>query len=53
MKVRIVNHSKHPLPSYETMLSAGMDLRAELESPVELKPLQRALVPTGLFIELP
>ena len=53
MKVRIVNKSKHDLPRYETEASAGMDLRANLEEPVILKPLERALVPTGLFIELP
>ncbi len=53
MKMKIVNHSKHPLPSYETALSAGMDLRANLDEPVLLKPLERTLVPTGLFIELP
>jgi dUTP pyrophosphatase len=53
MKVRIVNKSKHDLPRYETPASAGMDLRANLEAPVTLKPLQRTLVPTGLFIELP
>ncbi len=53
MKIRIVNHSKHPLPSYETMASAGMDLRANLAAPVILRPLERNLVPTGLFIELP
>jgi dUTP pyrophosphatase len=53
MKVKIVNHSKHPLPAYSTMFSAGMDLRANLASPVVLKPLERMLVPTGLFIELP
>lgn len=53
MKVHIVNHSNHPLPRYETELSAGMDLRACLEAPVTLNPLQRYLVPTGLFIELP
>lgn len=53
MKIRIVNHSKHPLPAYETAHSAGMDLRASLERPVTLKPLQRALIPTGLSIELP
>jgi dUTP pyrophosphatase len=53
MKIRIVNHSKHPLPAYETVASAGMDLRANLDTPVTLKPLERALVPTGLFIELP
>ncbi|MBN3035988.1 MAG: dUTP diphosphatase [Bacteroidales bacterium] len=53
MKIKIVSRSKHPLPSYETARSAGMDLRAELNEPVELKPLQRALIPTGLYIELP
>jgi dUTP pyrophosphatase len=53
MKIRIVNISKHPLPAYETPASAGMDLRANLTEPVTLKPLERALVPTGLFIELP
>lgn len=53
MRVKIVNTSKHPLPAYQTEGSAGMDLRAELESPVTLKPLERALIPTGLFIELP
>ena len=53
MKIRIVNHSKHPLPAYETSASAGMDLRANLEKEVSLKPLERAMIPTGLFIELP
>jgi dUTP pyrophosphatase len=53
MQVKVVNTSKHPLPSYQTELSAGMDLRAELDSPVTLKPMQRILIPTGLFIELP
>lgn len=53
MILKIVNQSKHPMPQYETDASAGMDLRANLEEPVTLKPLQRALVPTGLFIELP
>lgn len=53
MKVKIVNKSKHQLPSYETSASAGMDLRANLEEPVVLKPLERNLIPTGLFIELP
>jgi dUTP pyrophosphatase len=53
MQIRIVNNSNNPLPSYETDLSAGMDLRAHLTEPVEIKPLERALVPTGLFIELP
>ena len=53
MKIRIVNHSKHPLPAFETVASAGMDLRANLEHDVLLKPLGRALVPTGLFVEIP
>lgn len=53
MKVKIVNKSKHPLPSYETSASAGMDLRANLDEPVILKPLERDLIPTGLYIELP
>src|ERR1700739_4714548 len=53
LQVKIVNKSRHPSPTYATHLSAGMDLRAELNEPIELKPLQRALVPTGLFIELP
>jgi dUTP pyrophosphatase len=53
MKIKIVNTSRHPLPSYETALSAGMDLRACLDEPVLLKSLERALIPTGLFIELP
>ncbi|MFD2514713.1 dUTP diphosphatase [Pontibacter locisalis] len=51
--VNVINQSKHALPSYQTIHSAGMDLRANLEAPVTLKPLQRALLPTGLFIELP
>jgi len=53
MKIRIVNESKHKLPEYSTRLSAGMDLRANLDKNVTLKPLQRALIPTGLYIELP
>jgi dUTP pyrophosphatase len=53
VKVRIINKSKHTLPSYETIHSAGMDLRANIDAPVTLKSLERALVPTGLFIELP
>ena len=53
MNVRIVNKSKHPNPAYETAFSAGMDLRANIDEPVLLKPLQRALIKTGLFIELP
>ena len=53
MDVKIVNRSRHPLPAYSTPLSAGMDLRANLDSPVTLKPLERKLIPTGLFMELP
>ncbi len=53
MKINIVSNSKHPLPSYETALSAGMDLRANIDEPILLKPMERILVPTGLFIELP
>jgi len=53
MKISIINKSKHPLPSYETIHSAGMDLRANLDEKIILSPLQRALIPTGLFIELP
>jgi len=53
MKVKIVNRSKHALPEYETLHSAGMDLRANIDAPITLGPLERALVPTGLFIELP
>ncbi|MCX6274581.1 MAG: dUTP diphosphatase [Bacteroidetes bacterium] len=53
MEVRIVNKSKHPLPGYETKHAAGMDLRANIDEPITLQPLQRALVATGLFIELP
>ncbi|MGV8092340.1 MAG: dUTP diphosphatase [Mangrovibacterium sp.] len=53
MRVKIVNRSNNPLPTYSTALSAGMDLRANLERPVVIKPLERILVPTGLFIELP
>ena len=53
MKIRIVNHSKHPLPAYETLASAGMDLRANLDTAIVLKPLERILVPTGLHIEIP
>ena len=53
MKVNIINQSKHALPSYQTNSSAGMDLRASLDSSVILRPLQRALVPTGLYLELP
>ncbi len=53
MKVKIVNKSNNPLPAYSTPSSAGMDLRANLEEEIVLKPLERVLVPTGLFIELP
>lgn len=53
MKVKIVNTSDNPLPAYETLYSAGMDIRANLNSSVVLKPLERCLVPTGIFIELP
>ncbi len=53
MLVKIVNRSKNQLPHYETEGSAGMDLRADMEAAVELKPLERAMIPTGLFIELP
>ena len=53
MKVEIINKSKHQLPSYATVLSAGMDLRANLDTPIVLQPLERTLVPTGLFIALP
>lgn len=53
MKVKIVNHSPFDLPAYATALSAGMDLRANLEQPLVLGTLERALVPTGLHIELP
>ena len=53
MEVKIVNRSGNPLPDYSTPHSAGMDLRANLDEPVVLEPLQRSLIPTGLFIELP
>jgi dUTP pyrophosphatase len=53
MKIKIVSTSPHPLPAYETLHAAGMDLRAMLDSPVTLSPLGRALIPTGLYIELP
>ena len=53
MKVEIINKSKHMLPTYATNLSAGMDLRANIEEQIVLEPLQRALVPTGLYIALP
>ena len=53
MKVKIVNKSHHPLPQYQTPLSAGMDVRANLSDPLEIKPLERKLIPTGLYIALP
>ena len=53
MKIQVVNQSKHPLPEYATELSAGLDLRANIDEPIELKPLDRTLVSTGLFIALP
>lgn len=53
MKVRIINRSNNLLPAYETLYSAGMDLRANLESEIILQPMQRVLVPTGIFIEIP
>jgi len=53
MTVKIINKSGHALPNYETIASAGMDLRATLEAPIVLDPLERAIVKTGLFIELP
>lgn len=51
--IKIVNKSGHPLPQYETAMSAGMDLRAHLDAPATLAPMTRAMIPTGLFIELP
>lgn len=53
MKIEIINESHHPLPQYATPLSAGMDLRANLDAPVVLRPLERRLIPTGLRIALP
>ena len=53
MKIQVVNRSHHPLPQYATVQSAGMDLRANLSEPITLNPMQRALVPTGLYIALP
>lgn len=53
MEVKIINRSHHPLPQYATALSAGMDLRANLDEPIHLGPMQRCLVPTGLYIALP
>jgi dUTP pyrophosphatase len=53
MKIKIINKSKHELPSYATNASAGMDLRADLEEPIVLRSLERTLVATGLFLEIP
>lgn len=53
MKISIVNRSKHQLPEYATKMSAGMDIRANISEPITLEPLQRCLVPTGLYIALP
>lgn len=53
MNIRIINKSKHPLPKYETLYAAGMDIRANLSEPIVLNPLQRCLVPTGLYMALP
>lgn len=53
MQIHVINRSNHPLPAYQTMGSAGMDVRAFLEEPVVLKPLERKIIPTGLFFELP
>lgn len=53
MNVQIINKSQHPLPNYETIASAGMDIRANILEPITLKPLERAVVKTGLFIALP
>lgn len=53
MNIKIINKSQHELPSYETIASAGMDLRANLTEAITLKPLERAIIKTGLFMELP
>ena len=53
LNVNIINRSHHQLPAYETIASAGMDLRANLEEPVTLEPMQRKIIPTGLFMSLP
>lgn len=53
MKVQVINKSKHPLPQYATEQSAGVDLRANLDEPIVLNPLQRCLVPTGIYMSLP
>lgn len=53
MKIKIINKSKHALPSYATVASAGFDVRANIDSPMVMKPLERVLVPSGLFMEIP
>ena len=53
MKINVINNSKHPLPAYQTKLSAGLDLTADIMEPILLKPLERKLIGTGLYIELP
>lgn len=53
IEIKVVNKGRHPLPEYATPLSAGMDLRANIEEPVTLRPMERKLIPTGLFIALP
>jgi len=53
IQINVVNKSRHSLPQYETLMSAGMDVRANLDIPLTIKPLERTLVPTGLFISLP
>lgn len=53
MKIQVINKSKHALPEYATKLSAGVDLRANINEPITLEPLQRCLVPTGLYIAVP
>jgi dUTP pyrophosphatase len=53
MKIKVINKSKHQLPGYSTQASAGMDLRANIENEIIIKPMERVLVPTGLFLEIP
>lgn len=53
MQVKVINKSKHPLPAYETLASAGLDVRANIDESITLKPLERTLVKTGLFLEIP
>ena len=53
IKIKIINHSENPLPAYATPGASGMDLRANIEGPVTLKPLERKMIPTGIFLEIP